>query len=104
MGPQRGHRRETTILENKTGFNALTKSKELTTGCFWDLALRYSILICCFVPFYYAIFAIFEPELGLISHIVKLLAIPLFLVFILAYMFNIYGSLVVIESTEPAVA
>ena len=43
------------------------------------------------------------PELGIVSLIAKLFGIPLSLVFILAYMFNIYGSLVVIESTKPEV-
>ena len=91
------------VLENKRGFNAFKRSKELTTGCFWSLALRYSILICFFVPFYFAIFVILTVELGFINMLIKLVAVPLSLVFILAYVFNIYASLIVIESPEPAV-
>jgi len=91
------------VLENKRGFNALKRSKELTTGCFWSLALRYSILICFLVPFYYAILVILTVELAYINMFIKFVAVPLSLVFILAYMFNIYASLIVIESPEPAV-
>ena len=91
------------VLENKRGFNAFKRSKELTTGCFWSLALRYSILICFFVPFYYAILVILTVELGYINMFIKFVAVPLSLIFILAYMFNIYASLIVIESPEPAV-
>ena len=91
------------VLENKRGFNAFKRSKELTTGCFWSLALRYSILICFFVLFYSAILVILTVQMGYINMFIKLVAVPLSLVFILAYVFNIYASLIVIESPEPAV-
>jgi hypothetical protein len=73
------------ILEGERGFRALSRSKELTQGFFWSLLLRYFILACLSIVWGFVIY--------LVPPLFNLIILPAFLVFLLAYQFNLYKAL-----------